>query len=261
MRGTFREETRPAKIGGPLHQINLPDSVYDLSEVNEEAVQAAILEKTGSPSSAVAVKLAARRDNMYRRAIARYEPNILVPAFTCVAQRFKTDIAEAAAILKELEETLTKSAPPRIIVTATVSNRGQRPVALLDLGVLKLNVPDQGNGQSTVVSIPLKSESEDIKVFVVDGGRAEVVSLVSAETLSEIVSRNTPLLGGEQWSASKPVEESRLMMLYKAKVGQLSASVVLAAAGRQPNDSRIGESGIRVVGPSARDAIIDNLSR
>jgi hypothetical protein len=223
--------------------VNLPNSVYYLGEQPEDQTN------TGN-------RLDAHRANIYRRILLLYEPDVLVKLFSLARDRLKRNNNDATALLPKLQLAMTNAFPMSLAAEVLVSNRGQRPMAVRTVAIVKLRVPSQNS--SAAQTVPIRVQGSSDGVAVVEGGKAVTLTLYS-EPIERLISANPKTLGGEGWSQANGIDGSRLMLLYHAKTGSLLALVALARAGTVGSDLKLGESQFTVVGSSTEDEIVTAL--
>jgi hypothetical protein len=250
-------QSHPA--GSENLRVNLRDSIFDLSQIDEEKVA----EEAGrnGPSAATQMRIQAHRTNIYRRLLIYYEPDVLVSFFNNVKDKLASYNREAEDIIGQLQKSADAGKAERIALDVLVSNRGQRPIAISGLGVLRLEVPPVKKGKMAGVFVPMIHTSDSTDITIIDGGKASTIHLLSRESVGQIIQANSLLLGGDGWTASKSLDESRLFLLFRAKTGELTATVSLARAGEEPQSSGVGPSAPLSVSQSAVERTIEEITK
>ena len=238
--------------------VHLDDGEYNLSQVDEEkaAQDAGSATDVNAP---VKRRIDAHRTNIFRRLLIYYDPDLLLNVFTTLEKSIADENREAEGIIGQLKSSEKGLVGQRIALDILISNRGQRPVAIRGAGVLCLEVPAAKHGNPVRVLVPLVKAS-DSEVTVVDGGKSNVIQVHSRDNLRDIVQANSAALGGDNWTSSRPLEESRFMLLFKAKTSELTAAVALVRAGEEPQRSRVGPSASLPVSQSATEQAIEQIS-
>lgn len=227
--------------------VPLTHSVADLSEIDETKTDG--LER-----------LNAHRKNLYKRLFVYYDQDLLVDFFATVQQYTHDNNTKADSLISQLNGLLDPDAGKKIALSVLVTNRGSRPLPILPVGILRLEVPSPQDSKPAVVAlVSMTSREGDPEIQIVKGGEALTVHLISTDTLVKVIQSKKDALGGEDWDADKPLDSSRLMLLYRGKTGGLTASIALARPGVEPKNALVGPSGPLPVMASSTERILEEL--
>ncbi|HTG32529.1 MAG TPA: hypothetical protein VLB76_06320 [Thermoanaerobaculia bacterium] len=227
----------------------LSHSVYDLSEVDESKVEQG------------RNRLQTHRTNLYKRLLLYYNQDLLVDFFGAVRRYTLDNNEKADAIVKALDNMLDADAHKKIAIGVLVTNRGQRPAAILPFGILRLEIPSSDSSKPpSVTLIKLTSREGGPDLIVIDGGKAQMLRLISTQTVLELIQAGNASLGGDGWTSDKPLDSSRLMMLFRGRAGGLTASVALARAGVEPQKALVGPSKSLSVTSAGAERTLEQLS-
>lgn len=235
--------------------VKLSRSSYNLTELDEDAIASGAVVRDPEDPNAYAVALGhAQQVNRWRRILAYYEPDILVPFLSAIRETVEGDASSAEALTHEVQGLLDSAADLRLAADVLVSNKGGRPLAIRNQGALRLLLPEnQGGGATVNVSIGVPGQEDG--VTIIEAGGATSIAFSSKLPLASIVAGEPRVLGGDGWVAGADPNTSRLLHLWQAKPSGLRASVVLGRAGVEAARARAGESEAQPVGQSVDEEV------
>ena len=171
-------------------------------------------------------------------------------------EKLQRHVEQSKEIVQQLKSSLRKAQPDHLVATLTVANRGGRPLALRNIGVLYLQLPPMSSGDNETVTVDLVGEKSD-SVTVIQAGSVEVMELRSLKTASELALQNEHLRGATTAGVTDSgaiLEGSRLKALFDG--GGVSARVALARAGAPPEQSLLAVTDLRPVGAKGNEMVL-----
>jgi hypothetical protein len=227
---------------------------FNVSLVDEEEFARRVA--ASEPTKYDQAKTEAHRTNLLRRMVIFYEPDILLATLAKATESVGVDLDQSVGLTKRVQAVLDDAVPRRITVTTALVNSGQRAIALRDMALLTLVLPE-ANGTETPVYVGMKRVDTSEDALVVEGGKARGVSFESTETLDQLVRNDPTVLGGPKWGAGQAFSASRLSLLFEGN--GLSAQISLAKAGAQKASMVAARSDRIGVGAEAEKRLFEKL--
>ena len=242
-------------------RIDLRRSIMDLSERNPEEQASRAAAQSQDVNTYSRVLMEANRTNLVVRLLAYFEPDVLIPFISATRESIKDALESATQLGGELAGIVAAARAESIAVQVLVSNLGNKPLALRTEGVLKLRVPVNEEKREMIVPVDMVNQDLKSRVPIVEPGKAVILEYLSTRPVRNIINDKSDILGGKDWKVDGDLEDSRLLLLWRAQTPTLNASVVLGRAGADPRDASAGESPTTVVGPSTSASLYEALRR
>lgn len=256
---TLPQNYRSPRSGDYIRMVELrPGFTINLTEIDGEEQARSESSVLGAVNIYQEVLRDAEHSNILRRMFDFMEPVVIIPILKEVRKNIEKHLQESKEIVDQLNATLRSAQPERLVATIIITNRGGRPLALRNLGVLWLKLPPQNGGNEELLAVHLNDDTTET-VTVVDAGNVKALTLSSSKTAAQLVEQHKLLQGTGDSSAVTvtSLESSRLNLLFQS--GGIAAAVALARAGSKPTDALIGMTDFRPVGASGDNMILEAL--